>query len=36
MKNFIDWLHEVDIIGLCLEIGLGVFVLVSLVRCAFE
>lgn len=36
MRKLIDKLNEIDIIGLCLEIGIGAFVLISLVRCALD
>jgi hypothetical protein len=34
MKEFLKWLRETDLITLGLELGFGLFILISFVRCA--
>ena len=36
MKDFLEWLDNHGIFDLCLELGLGLFCLISLVRCSLE
>ena len=36
MKAFLDWLDENGIFPVLFEVGLGLFVCISLVRCAIE
>lgn len=34
MKEIIEYLKRTGIVGVCFEIGFGLFILVSFVRCA--
>lgn len=36
MKDFLEWLDNHGIFDLFLEVGLGLFCLISLVRCSLE
>ena len=36
MRKVIDFLRGIDWIGLGFELGIGLFILISLVRCAFK
>lgn len=36
MKALLEWLRETDLIGLALEVGIGLFIVISLVRWAFS
>lgn len=36
MREFLKWPQDADLVSLSLEIGVGVFILVTFVRCALE
>jgi hypothetical protein len=36
MRAFLDWLRRADLISIGLELGVGLFILISLVRCALN
>jgi hypothetical protein len=36
MSALLKWLRETDLIGLGIELGVGLFILISLVRCAWR
>jgi hypothetical protein len=36
VKKFLTAMKDVDIIGVALELGIALFVIISFVRCAFQ
>lgn len=35
MRNFLKFLQSADLIGLAIELGVAIFILVTFVRCSF-